>query len=285
MENKKKSLLGYRDDSPYRDLPYIDINTPQGIIDMSGTGIFLKAKDNTGYSTVLPPYSGQHKFKGNTVRESPLGKTRNKINNFTNKINTMNNYMPLKFKYQTGGEQDQIAQVIQAYAQATGTNPDEIMQQLQGMSPQEQQQAIQAMMQELQGGQGGGQEEQQMAQYGGGYGNPQYYQEGGMPQEQMQPQGGGDDEIMQIVQAYAQMMGVDPNEIMEKLQALPPEQQQEVIQMMVQELQQGQGGGQQQAPQGPPQQMQQPPMQMGGYASPKKKKKRVAKKPTNFMFP
>lgn len=61
------SKLGYRDDSPYRSLPYIDIHTPDGSIDMSGTGIPLWANGR-----ILPPYSGIHRFDTDTVREIPL---------------------------------------------------------------------------------------------------------------------------------------------------------------------------------------------------------------------
>ena len=64
------SQLGYRDDSPYRSLPYIDIHTPDGSIDMSGTGIPLWANGR-----ILPPYSGIHRFDTETVREIPLAKT------------------------------------------------------------------------------------------------------------------------------------------------------------------------------------------------------------------
>ena len=55
---------------------------------------------------------------------------------------------------QDGGEQDQIMQLIQAYAEKTGTNPEELMGKLQQMQPEEQQQAIQQIQQELQGDQG-----------------------------------------------------------------------------------------------------------------------------------
>jgi len=61
------SKLGYRDDSPYRSLPYIDIHTPDGSIDMSGTGIPLWANGR-----ILPPYSGIHQFDTQTVKEIPL---------------------------------------------------------------------------------------------------------------------------------------------------------------------------------------------------------------------
>ena len=69
-----KSKLGYSLGSPYRGLPFIDITTPQGLIDMSNTDIPLLAVDEFGDSRMLEPFSGLHKFRGNTVREIPLFK-------------------------------------------------------------------------------------------------------------------------------------------------------------------------------------------------------------------
>jgi len=67
--------------------------------------------------------------------------------------------------YQDGGQggQDQVMQAIQMYAQMNQVDPKEIIKQLQAMSPEEQQQAIQQIMQVVQQGQG---QSQQMA-YGG----------------------------------------------------------------------------------------------------------------------
>lgn len=61
------SKMGYRDDSPFNTRPYIDINTSNGLIDMSQTGTPLLA--NGRY---LAPYSGLHQFDTNVVREVPL---------------------------------------------------------------------------------------------------------------------------------------------------------------------------------------------------------------------
>ena len=56
--------------------------------------------------------------------------------------------------YQQGGqEQDQVMQAIQMYAQMTQTDPKQLIAQLQAMSPEEQQQAIQQIMQAIQQGQ------------------------------------------------------------------------------------------------------------------------------------
>ena len=69
--------------------------------------------------------------------------------------------------YQQGGQNDdQVMQAIEMYAQMTQTDPQDIIKQLQAMSPQEQQQAIQQIMQAIQQGQS-----PQMA-YGGIHINP-----------------------------------------------------------------------------------------------------------------
>lgn len=65
--SRDKSKMGYRDDSPYRNEPYIDIHTPNGMIDMSATGIPILANGR-----ILPPYSGEHQFDSNVVHEVPL---------------------------------------------------------------------------------------------------------------------------------------------------------------------------------------------------------------------
>lgn len=67
------SQMGYRDDSPYKDRDFIDIETEEGLIDMSETGKTLLTIDlETGEERVLNPYSGLHKFVGKTIREIPI---------------------------------------------------------------------------------------------------------------------------------------------------------------------------------------------------------------------
>lgn len=60
-----KSMMGFRDDSPFKDNAVIDINTPTGMIDMSQTGTDLIA--NGRY---LPAYSGMHQFDPGIVTET-----------------------------------------------------------------------------------------------------------------------------------------------------------------------------------------------------------------------
>lgn len=67
-----KSILGFRRDSPYQNAPWLDIHTPDGSIDMSQTDKMLFGIDNTGMTKLMMPGSGEHKFRGNIVREIPL---------------------------------------------------------------------------------------------------------------------------------------------------------------------------------------------------------------------
>jgi hypothetical protein len=57
--------------------------------------------------------------------------------------------------YQQGGQQDEVMQAIQMYAQMTQTDPQQLMAQLQALPPLEQQEAIQKIMQAIQEAQAG----------------------------------------------------------------------------------------------------------------------------------
>jgi hypothetical protein len=61
------STMGYRDDSPFTNRAYIDIHTPNGMIDMSNTGSPLMAN-----GMYLPPYSGMYNMGTSHVREIPM---------------------------------------------------------------------------------------------------------------------------------------------------------------------------------------------------------------------
>ena len=62
------STMGYRDDSPFRDSKSLNIHSPNGMIDMSATGMPLMAN-----GVYLPPYSGMHQVPTNNgiVTETP----------------------------------------------------------------------------------------------------------------------------------------------------------------------------------------------------------------------
>jgi hypothetical protein len=64
------SLLGYSDNSPYRNNSSNLIQS--NYIDMNNTGIPLLGISNTGDKKVMHPYSGKYKFKGNNVTEIPI---------------------------------------------------------------------------------------------------------------------------------------------------------------------------------------------------------------------
>jgi hypothetical protein len=73
------SMMGYRDDSPYRERSSIDIHTPNGMIDMSATGIPLMA--NGQY---LPPYSGIHNMRTPYVKEERIARDGGALAKFQN---------------------------------------------------------------------------------------------------------------------------------------------------------------------------------------------------------
>ena len=65
-----QSMMGYRDDSPYRFNKSNMINS--NYIDMDNTGIPLIGISNTGDTKIMKPYSGKYKFNGNQVKEIPM---------------------------------------------------------------------------------------------------------------------------------------------------------------------------------------------------------------------
>lgn len=64
-----KSQLGFSVGSPYRNNPYLKINTPDGKITMDNTDIPLFAHDELGNAKYMAPYSGEHTFPGKQVYE------------------------------------------------------------------------------------------------------------------------------------------------------------------------------------------------------------------------
>jgi hypothetical protein len=75
-----------------------------------------------------------------------------------------------------------------------------------------------------------------MSDYGYAYGG--YIPEMMYGGKQYMQQGGEQEQVMQIIQMFAQMNQMDPNELMEKLQELQPEEQQQAIMEMAQVLEQ-----------------------------------------------
>jgi len=66
-----KSILGYADFSPYRNNPYLDIQSPNGQITMENTSIPLMGISNMGEVKYMKP-GKKYKYKGTNIREIPL---------------------------------------------------------------------------------------------------------------------------------------------------------------------------------------------------------------------
>lgn len=113
-----------------------------------------------------------------------------------------------------GGEQEELMQIIQMFAEMNGISVEEIIQQLEQMQPEEQEQAIQQMVEAVQSQMGDGQ------------------------QEQMQQ--GGENEVMQMLQMYAEQNGIAIEELIQQLESLPEEKQQEALQEIQASFQQSQ---------------------------------------------
>lgn len=164
---------------------------------------------------------------------------------------------------QGGGSGDQMQQLAQQVQQMMqqGAAPEQVVAQLLqggippeaimqvmvqlGMPQEQVQPLIEGVMQQMQGGQPQGQEATPEGQ--------PMMQDGGEAEQQEQ--------IMQLIQMFAQIQGVDPNQIMEQLQGASPEEQQQMMQQMVQTVQESQGGGQ---PMAQPSQAEQMQMMLGG---------------------
>jgi hypothetical protein len=68
-----KSIMGYASNSPYRNNPYLDISTPEGVISMENTPVDLLGIDNTGMVKKMKANSkNPYKFDGDVVREIPV---------------------------------------------------------------------------------------------------------------------------------------------------------------------------------------------------------------------
>lgn len=68
-----QSIMGYAHNSPFRNNPFLDINTPEGLITMENTPIDLLGIDNLGNTKKMKAGSKkQYKFPGTMVREIPL---------------------------------------------------------------------------------------------------------------------------------------------------------------------------------------------------------------------
>lgn len=178
------------------------------------------------------------------VQKQPL---EEKFNEFTNlvfeKQESQKIQDTLGGKYQEGGEvppeQQQLMNMIAAYAQMNNQDPQELMKQLSEMSEEDRNAALQQIMLYVQqSAQSNVQNEQQPAQQTmqeGGIGNPQP-QQGGQPQETGMSEAGS--QLEQIITKFAEVTGQTPEEIVKQLQQLSDEQMQQAFQKMIQIIQQ-----------------------------------------------
>jgi hypothetical protein len=68
-----QSMLGYAENSPFRNAPYLDIQTPEGLITMENTPVDLLGIDNLGNVKRMKAKSkNPYKFAGTQVREIPM---------------------------------------------------------------------------------------------------------------------------------------------------------------------------------------------------------------------
>jgi len=67
------SMLGYSNNSPFKGNPYLDIHTPNGLIDMSNTYMDLIGIDNKGNKKKMKAgRKNPYRFEGDIVREIPM---------------------------------------------------------------------------------------------------------------------------------------------------------------------------------------------------------------------
>lgn len=154
------SRMGFRFDSPYQYNKSLNINTPNGTIDMSQTPYPLYGQGDNGMSKYMAPYSGMHDFGNATqVMETNLafnGTQKKPANTMGKGFAQMGEEVQEAQMQQPEQDQDdQQEQIVQMIAQALqeGKSPEEIMQALvEAGVPQEQaQQMIQQVMSQMQG--------------------------------------------------------------------------------------------------------------------------------------
>jgi len=92
--NQLQQMMGYKDNSPYRSLPFQTINSNS--ITMDGVSQPLLAIADNGERRVLQPNSGLHNFKGaNSVLEVPMGRYQD--GGSTNNLDQMFSDIPYLF--------------------------------------------------------------------------------------------------------------------------------------------------------------------------------------------
>ena len=179
------NIISNIDRTTYAEGGISNINTP--ITNQDGQHLFpgritgIKGGDINQNGDYVTPLTGQGVLN-NLITINPYG--ANKLQAGTKIQNEPGNFqLEIPMAQYGGGQEDQISQLIAAYAQISGLDPQEIIQKLQSLPQDQQQQALQAIAQQVQQAmaqqQGGaGQEQMGMAKMGG---YPNYMAEGGEP--------------------------------------------------------------------------------------------------------
>ena len=152
---------------------YYQSSNPQSAVDQTGRMMFSNPQGNissgTTFTQAVDPNTGQVLNQGTNLEKSAFDQQAKRFN-YGGDIDMYGGQMDIDAMYnmmkggqpcyecggkvyQQGGQQDEVMQAIQMYAQMTQTDPQQIIKQLQAMSPEEQQQAIQQIMQAIQQGQ------------------------------------------------------------------------------------------------------------------------------------
>lgn len=126
---------------------------------------------------------------------------------------------------QVDSQQSQIEEIVTAYAQISGRDVNSILEQLSKMSQEQVQQALEQMVQVIEehvGAMENGNNEQEEEPTEGE--EPQEFQEGGQTEQ---------DPIRQVIIAYSQLIGEDPNDVYKQIQGMDEESLKSSLEHMV----------------------------------------------------
>lgn len=173
--------LGYKDISPYKNSPYLDIQSPSGAITMKGVSTPLLAITDQGERRMMYP-GEEHQFNSKLIREIPMRR-------YYQGGGEMQEAQMQEMAQQQQSGQPQPGEIIAAYIELNGLgqkDAEQIYKAFYAMTPEDKQALLGNMMSELQEAQGGQdpneQQEQQMQ-------DPQMQQQEMMEQEMTMPDG------------------------------------------------------------------------------------------------
>lgn len=134
VTNNDVSKKGYKEDSPYKNSPYLFISSPNRTITMNGVNRPLLVKDlEYGDTKVLSPNSGNHSFRGTNMLEIPINNStvnnKNMIGKPTDKALWNDTFNKVKLKMGGYAMPDEIMHATyKNYARRKGGfifNPDD----------------------------------------------------------------------------------------------------------------------------------------------------------------